>query len=93
MSLPAMMRKERGGIEDEIARLKHVSKALMQQLNIGAAAPDLVLQGGNDAARPRLEKIGAAGDRVGCWLLENQVEPRARAHTHTHTLTFSVFAG
>ena len=68
----AMMRKE--GIEDEIARLKHVGKALMQQLNIGAVAPDHNFQGGNDNARPRLEKIERAGDRVGCWLLENQVE-------------------
>jgi len=33
------------GVEEHLARLRNVSKALMQQLNVGAAAPELVLQG------------------------------------------------
>ena len=34
-------------IEDHLLRLRDVSKALMHQLNIGAASPDVVVQGHN----------------------------------------------
>ena len=59
-----MPRAQGEGIEAEIARLKHVSKALMQQLNVGAATPDLVLQGlparsARRGARPWARRAGA----------------------------------
>ena len=54
MKFQGKAKKDR--IEDHLLRLRDVSKALMHQLNIGAASPDIVVQGRN-CQQPRSRRV------------------------------------
>ena len=62
-----------GEIERQILKVGNVSTALMQQLNVGAAATEYTLEGAPSGAAPRLERVDTE-DRIGCWLVHNFVE-------------------
>lgn len=62
-----------GEIERQLLKLSNVSTALMQQLNVGAAASEYTLEGAPTGAAARIERVDTE-DRIGCWLVHNCVE-------------------
>ena len=66
-------RAREGSIGMQLLKLRNVSTALMQQLNMGAAASEYTLEGAPSGAVPRMERVDTE-DRIGCWLVHNHVE-------------------